>query len=129
MPPSENRASKKSRTAAIARLRAHLDARISSEEVWNIIDDYDKRRPSAQTEGRATALVLSAILEQSLETAILTHCISLEEKERLRLFSGGEDGPMNFAVKIRLGLLGNLWGKEPQRSRFNKTHTKCIRSQ
>jgi hypothetical protein len=112
MAEPENLRSKKARSAAIARLRSHLATRVASEELWSVIDDYDKRRASAQTEGRATALVLGAILEQSLETAIMSHCIALDEKEQRKLFSGGEDGPMNFAVKIRLAFALGIYGEK-----------------
>lgn len=71
--------SKKGRAAAVGRLRARLDARLREDEQWQIIKDYDASKPNVQTESRATALVLGAILEQALEAAILTHCSPIRE--------------------------------------------------
>jgi hypothetical protein len=104
--------SKKGRQAAIAALRKRLDTQIGDDALWQIIGDYDRARPVTKPESRATALVLGAILEQGLQTVILSHCVPLEIPEQKRLFQGGEDGPMNFAVKIRMGYALSIYGPD-----------------
>jgi hypothetical protein len=107
--------SKKTRKEAIARARARLDTRSYGNDSWQVILQYTSGAPNLQTADRATALVLGAILEQGLELAILSHCVvgwntPEAEAEQKKLFSGGEDGPMNFAVKIRLAYALGVYG-------------------
>ncbi len=101
----------KGRREAITSLYSRLAARPDAEDLWKVITDYSERRAVGITEGRATALVLGAILEQGLEMAILTHCLGLDEAGRDRFFAGNEDGPMTFAVKMRFGFALGLYGK------------------
>lgn len=106
---------KKARKEALAEARRHMDKRLDKNDLWQVIQDHSARRPNAQTADRATALVLGAILEQGLEAAIFSHCVvgrgpEEESQEQRKLFGGGEEPPMNFAVKIRLAYGLGVYG-------------------
>lgn len=109
------KSSAKARREAIANMRSRLDQRSYGNDSWQVVLQYAFSEPSLQMADRATALVLGSILEQGLELAILSHCVlgwntSEAEAEQRKLFSGGGDGPMNFAVKIRIGYALGVYG-------------------
>jgi hypothetical protein len=87
-------------------------------------DTLRQLAPSAQDTDltdRAFALVLSAILEQSLEIAILSHFVPLNETEQKDFFGPPDGTPVTLDVKIRLGHALGIYGS---RSRAELT---CIR--
>lgn len=105
----------KVRKEAIARARARLDKRSYGNDLWQVVLQYAYGKPDIQMADRATALVLGSILEQGLELAILSHCVlgwnSPEaEAEQKKLFGGGEDGAMSFAVKVRMAYALGVYG-------------------
>jgi hypothetical protein len=107
--------SKKARKEALARAKERLNARSFGNDSWQVILQYTGDSSNLQTSDRATALVLGAILEQGLELAILSHCVlgwntPESESEQRKLFGGGEDAPINFAVKIRLAYALGVYG-------------------
>lgn len=108
-------ATKKARNEAIARARARLDKRSFGNDLWQVVLQYAYGEPNLQMTDRATALVLGSILEQGLELAILSHCVlgwntPEAEAEQKKLFGGGDDGPMNFTVKIRMAYALGVYG-------------------
>jgi hypothetical protein len=107
--------SKKERKEAIARARARLDKRSFGNDLWQIVLQYGYGQPTLEMGDRAMALVLGSILEQGLELAILSHCVlgwntPESESEQRKLFGGGEDGAMNFSVKIRIAYALGVYG-------------------
>lgn len=111
----ETPSSNKARREAIASARERLNARSFGNDSWQVILQYSDGAPTLQTADRAIALVLGSILEQGLELSILSHCVlgwntAEAEAEQRKLFSGGEDGAMNFAVKIRLAYALGVYG-------------------
>jgi hypothetical protein len=106
---------KKAKQEAISSIRSRLDQRSFGNDSWQVVLQYAFGEPNIQMADRATALVLGSILEQGLELAILSHCTigwntPEAESEQKKLFSGGGDGPMNFAVKIRLAYALGVYG-------------------
>jgi hypothetical protein len=106
---------KKARNEAIARARSRLDKRSYGNDLWQVVLQYAFGKPNLEMTDRAMALVLGSILEQGLELAILSHCVlgwnSPEaETEQKKLFGGGDDGPMNFTVKIRMAYALGVYG-------------------
>lgn len=114
-----------SKSQAIKAMRRRLQERPGVDERWKLIWDFDLRRPQTQHNDRALALVLGAILEQSLETAILTHCIKLDDTEVQKLWSGEEDAAIPFAIKVRLGFALGIYGPD---SRNDLTMIRHIRN-
>ncbi len=110
-PPAEQ-STKVSKTKAMEALRARLAERPDTETLWKIIWDFDLNRADAQNSDRSLALVLGAILEQSVETAILTHCVDLDKTERGRVWGGGEDAAIPFSAKMRLGFAVGIYGPD-----------------
>jgi hypothetical protein len=107
----------KERKEAIFRAKARLDKRSFGNDSWDVILQYGYGEPTPQMADRATALVLGAILEQGLELAILSHCVlgwntPEAEAEQKKLFGGGEDSPMTFAVKIRIAYALGVFGQK-----------------
>jgi hypothetical protein len=91
-------------------LRALMRQRISGKDpLWDI---YHFERPEmiAKHGDRVAAIVSGTLCEQSLEIAIVTHLIALQERERLEIFEG-EGAPLGtFASRITmaygLGIIG-----------------------
>ncbi len=96
----------KSRSKAIAAIREKMAERPDTKLLWDTIYALEHK----EANDRALALVLGAIIEQGLETAILSHCIKLNETEQRNLFQGGDDAALAFGPKIRLGYALGIYG-------------------
>jgi DNA-binding MltR family transcriptional regulator len=77
-----------------------------------MIWDFDLGRPNAQGNDRALALMLGAILEQGIESAILSHLIPMDEKDAHRFFGPPDEAPLTFDVKIRLAYALGVYGSD-----------------
>jgi hypothetical protein len=97
-------------TQAMRALRKRLAERPDTASMWNTIRAFDTNAVNAQHTDRALALVLGAILEQALETAIMTHCTSLDGAEKRRLWAGSDDAPIPFSIKLRFGFALGIFG-------------------
>jgi DNA-binding MltR family transcriptional regulator len=106
------RSTKSQRNAAIQRLRARIAERPDKEALWKVIWDFDLGRPNAQGNDRALALMLGAILEQGIETAILSHLMPVDEKEVHKFFGPPEEAPLTFDLKIRLAFALGVFGPD-----------------
>lgn len=102
----------KKKSEIIAALTSISKARHDMDELWQTIHQFDRDDLGQESHDRSCALVLTAILEQGLESAILSHCISLGETDKTWLFGGPEgEGAFTFASKIRLGLALGIYGQ------------------
>lgn len=94
-----------SRTKAIQVLRARIAERLDTKTLWETIWET-----AHQSNDRVIALVFGSIIEQSLEIAIVTHFVSMDEKEIARFFGPPEEAPITFDVKIRLSYALGICG-------------------
>jgi hypothetical protein len=71
---------------------------------------------------RAAALVIAAIIEHSLESAIIQY-FAIEQSDAMKLFTDAQDGSMwSFALKIQLGWALGIYDA------FGRTELKWIRN-
>jgi hypothetical protein len=96
------------RSKAITALRKLTSERPDTAAMWNTMLEFFP--PREESDDRACALVLGAILEQSLELAILSHCVSMDENEKAKLFGPPEEAPVTFDIKIRFGYALGIYG-------------------
>ena len=70
------------RPKALEGLRRRLTQRPDVVDLWGVIRDFHGDNPPdwVSHEDRAGVLLIGSILDQALESAILTHCIQLDEK-------------------------------------------------
>lgn len=101
----------------ITALTKHSKNRLERNELWKTIGEFEGLKLGQESYDRACALVLGAITEQGLETAITSHCIPLKENDVQWLFGGDQAGDtaINFASKIRLGYALGIYGQETKR--------------
>lgn len=109
--------SKRTRGEAVGRARALLDKRRDGNELWATVFRYTVPAGRSDSDERAKVLVLGAILEQGLESAILSHCVfdrssPAFDAEQRKLFGGGPDGSVSFSVKTRLGYALGIYGSD-----------------
>ena len=98
-------ASKSPRAKAIQALRRRIAERPDTGQLWSaIIDVCDSEND------RAIALVLGAIMEQAVETAILTHFIPMDSQQTACFFGPPQEAPITFDIKIRLAYALGIFG-------------------
>lgn len=106
--------SRRSRREAVEALRRFLDkGSLSPENTLPEIFEFevtDDRRFA----DRAAALIVAALLEDALKTAISTHFVSVDDNTINQLFSSGvDDGPLaTFSARIRLGYALGIYGPD-----------------
>lgn len=116
-----------SKTQAMKAMRARMAERPDTQTLWNTIRDFGNSDPDPRQNDRSAALVLGAILEQSLETAILTHCVEMSEGDRTHLWGGGaEDAVISFSAKIRLGYALGIYGPNSKADLDNIRHIRNL---
>jgi hypothetical protein len=92
--------------------------------MWNTMLEFFP--PGEKEDDRACALVLGAIIEQSLELAILTHCVPMDETEQLKLFGTPQEAAVTFDVKIRLGYALGIYGPDSRDDLVCIRHTRNV---
>ncbi len=100
---------KLSRSNALKAAKSLLSKRPDAGTMIKTVLSFQVAVDKMETDDRALALVVGAIVEQSLETAILSHCIQITPKE---LFGDIQEAPVTFATKINLGYALGIYGKE-----------------
>jgi DNA-binding MltR family transcriptional regulator len=110
------------KVTAFEALQKRLRERLPTDNAWITILGYEgEPRKGHAFNDRAIAIVLPAILEQYLETAVSTH-FAISDEEARPLFDDNIDGPLSsFARKIAIGYALGIYGKS---MRSNLT---CIR--
>jgi hypothetical protein len=98
-----------------AALRSLLGKRRGQNAIISIIDKYERQMPPYKDD-REMVLLCTALVEQTLESAILASCLARFEKssDRDRLFGGDPESGgavSTFAGKIILGQALGLYGE------------------
>jgi hypothetical protein len=108
--------STKARREALEALRTLLRDRVSSDDTLPEIFEFERVTDYRRYADRAAALIVATLLEQALETAILTHFVPLEDTDKNRLFIGGgsgDDGLLaTFSARIQMGFALGIYGPD-----------------
>ncbi len=106
--------SRRSRREAFEALRRFLDSsQISPDDSLPELFAFEVTEDRRFAD-RAAALIVVALLEDALKTAITTHFAPVEDNAIDQLFGGGlEDVPLgSFSARIRLGYVLGIYGPD-----------------
>jgi hypothetical protein len=103
--------SKKSRRVAFEALRRLSDNRIDPEDSLAETFEFERATDYRRYADRAAALIVAAILEHALRTAILTHFV-LDEQETEQMFSGITSPLATFSARIKIGYALGIYGPD-----------------
>ena len=103
--------SKSPRARAFESIRRLISQRFSEDDSFDTILHFNDPAKATEYVDRAAALVATTMVEQALETAILSHFINLSESERSELFWSDKDAPLaSFSSRIRIGYALGVFG-------------------